>query len=73
MEKLIYTFEKFKPCFPSERTFGRVHVGTFEQNRDSLSPCMISTREFYAKNGLDAEIKVRALCCALEIQYTNNE
>jgi hypothetical protein len=67
--KQVYTFEKFKPAFPSTGTFGRVHVGTFEQNRDSLSPCMISTREFYAMNGLDAEIKARSLCNALKIEY----
>ena len=49
-----YTVEIYAPAYqgkphpmqPSRRM--RVHCGTFEQNRDSLNPGMILTREVHA-------------------------
>jgi len=65
-----YTFEHFYPCYPSRGEFGRVHVGTFEENRDFLSPSMIRTREFMAANKKEAENKVRQLCGVLNIRFS---
>jgi len=57
----VFTFEKFRPAFPATGAKAVVHVGTFEENRDSFSPSMVFARDFYAENLAQAlEIGERA-------------
>lgn len=56
----IYLMEVYRHI-ENKKNQVRVHCGTFEQNRDGLSCCMISTREFYAPNKKIANKKVRLL------------
>lgn len=57
----IYTLELFQYNTDKRRSV-RVHNGTFEQNRDLLTPVMIWHREYYAKSKKDALNKARLVC-----------
>lgn len=50
MTQQIYTYEQYKPAYPMTGNYVQVHRGTFEDNRDSLSPSMVYGRDFYADN-----------------------
>jgi hypothetical protein len=41
----IYTLEIYAPCFPGKGIHARWHEGSFEENRESLSPSMIAVKE----------------------------
>lgn len=51
---MIYTVETFKPAFPQRGTYRRAHRGTFEENRDHLSPCMVRAVEVEAQSAREA-------------------
>jgi hypothetical protein len=58
MKTQRYTVEIFKPPFTGN-TFTpnvqmRVHRGDFEENRDNLSPCMVSTLQIAAESRKNA-------------------
>lgn len=56
----VYTFETYSESGkPRPRSLSRVHDGDFESNRDSLSPAMLSAREFEAASKADALRKGR--------------
>lgn len=61
----IYLVECFRYSQDKNKNL-RVLTGTFEKNRDSLSPVMYWTREFYAANKREAIKKVRLLATALK-------
>lgn len=70
MDDKIYLTECFK--YSTDRTKKlRVMAGTFEQNRDGLTPVMYWTREFYARSMSEAKKKVRKLAKALGMTYAN--
>ncbi len=54
-----YTFEVYKPAAPGQDTLARIHKGSLEGNRDSLSPSMSYVREFYADSDDEATAKGR--------------
>jgi len=64
----VYTFELCHP-WNSKTRLARVHKGDFETNRDHLDPCMISTREFMAKNDKEAKEKVRKVSKLLKAKF----
>lgn len=50
----IYTLEHYRPAFPLTGDHVVIHRGTFEDNRDNLSPSMVYARDFYATNDAEA-------------------
>jgi len=44
----IYTYEQYKPAYPQSGNFVGLHRGTLEENRDSLNPSTVYSRDFYA-------------------------
>ena len=55
----IYTIEIYNPPYPNMSDHYRVHVGSFEDNRDNLSPTMIATQEVQASNVKCARVRAR--------------
>jgi hypothetical protein len=55
MSLQIYTYEQYKPAYPQTGNFVRLFRGTFEANRDYLSPSMVYARDFYADSDQQAE------------------
>jgi len=56
-----YTLEIYKPAWPSTGTLARIHTGDFEENRDTLSPSMVSTYQVTASNKREAHKKARTM------------
>jgi hypothetical protein len=58
-----YVIELYKPAYSGNHFTpdikGRVHKGTFEENRDSLSPCMVQVKEIVASNMTCAKARMR--------------
>ena len=66
--KRIYTLKQYQYNTDKKRQF-TVHCGRFETVRDSLSPCMIETREFFAKNKAEAISKARKVAFMLSGRF----
>ncbi len=74
-----YTLEIYKPAYSGNHftpsTQGRVHKGSFEDNRDCLSPCMVKAKEIQASNMQCAKARLREfmsdyrLYCARSAKY----
>ena len=67
-----YTLELYKP-FPHSIIRTRVHFGSFESNRDCLSPSMIKAREVRAQSKKSAEVKASALLCEYHEEQDDKE
>lgn len=50
MAQQIYTYEQYKPAYPQQGNYVRIHRGTLDENRDALNPSMVKGRDFYAGN-----------------------
>jgi hypothetical protein len=66
MAQQVYTYEQYKPAHPQTRNLVTIHRGTFEENRDSLSPSMVYGRDFYASD--DAHALALGRQCAQMVQ-----
>ncbi len=63
-----YIFEVFFND-DTKTSMARVHKGNFNENRDVLSPNMISTREFMDENDQEALNKGMRAARALGVQF----
>lgn len=64
-----YVLEVYSPAYPQSGTIARIHKGTFNEIRDSLSPCMKRCHGYIARNLAEARVKARE--CIKNHGYTD--